>query len=224
MFSFPLKNFLKNIIIISVEFLAFGGLNSTNNLQSSVQLVDITTGDSCFHSELPVALKEAHVFEFKDSIILCSTFTKTTRNELQCFQWKNGKWKTFAVPDHKPMKFISAVKIPDVGIWFVGHKGNKNSLLLKENGDWSTGPKWTNLRTRACMVLVSDTEVAHIGGQKAKGADPVGDTMDVYDFSDPDDPVESLDVASMGWHRKHLSCALISKAPRKPAVAISKLI
>ena len=65
--------------------------------------------------------------------------------------------------------FISAVKVPNVGIWFMGSK-NGNTLILNENGDWNPGPKWTNTRTRACTVLISSTKVAHIGGQKAKDA------------------------------------------------------
>ena len=73
--------------------------------------------------------------------------------------------------------------------------------------------------------MISDTVVAHIGGQKAPGADPIGDSMDTYDFTDPKNPVEELEVATMDWHRKHLSCALIPKGPDgHPTVAICKLI
>ena len=113
--------------------MACGGLNSTNKLQTTVQLVEVETAESCYHSDLPIALKEAHIFEFKNSLLLCSTFTETTKNQLQCFTWKRGSksWKSLTVPTHKPMKFISAVQIPDYGIWFVGQKGHKNSLLLK---------------------------------------------------------------------------------------------
>ena len=57
--------------------------------------------------------------------------------------------------------FINAVKIPNVGIWFMGSPSKRgDTLVLKENGEWNlNGPKWTNIRTRACSVLISDTKV-----------------------------------------------------------------
>ena len=54
--------------------------------------------------------------------------------------------------------FISAVKIPNVGIWFMGNRFGE-TLILEENGNWIDGPKWTQYRTRACSVLISNTKV-----------------------------------------------------------------
>ena len=137
---------------------------------ATVNLVNLTSKESFLRSELPVPLKEAQVFEFDDTLLLCTSYTETKKAQLQCFKWSDGAWLNFPTPMGNQMKsFISAVKVPNVGIWFMGSK-NGNTLILNENGDWSPGPKWTNTRTRACSVLISSTKVAHIGGQKVKGA------------------------------------------------------
>ena len=138
---------------------------------ATVNLVNLTSKESFLRSELPVPLKEAHVFEFDDSLLLCTSYTETKKNQLQCFKSSenlDGAWLNFPTPIFTSA-FISAVKVPSVGIWFMGSK-NGNTLILNENGDWSPGPKWSNTRTRACSILISSTKVAHIGGQKAKGA------------------------------------------------------
>ena len=144
---------------------------------ATVNLVNLTSKESFLRSELPVPLKEAQVFEFDDTLLLCTSFTKTNKNQLQCFKWSenlNGAWLNFPTPmGNRMKKFISSVKVPNVGIWFMGSK-NGNTLILNENGDWSPGQKWTNIRTRACSVLISSTKVAHIGGQKATGAIAIG--------------------------------------------------
>ena len=72
------------------------------------------------------------------------------------------------------------------------------------------------------MVLISETKVAHIGGQRSRGGSIIGDTIDTMDFFLPDDPNERLDVIQLGWTRKHLSCAQIEKGPKKPAIVICK--
>ena len=149
--------------------------------------------------------------------------SKANKNFLQCFTWSEStrNWQTFNVTRQRwEEKFIAAVKVPNFGIWFFG---GKDSLLLNENGEWKSGPKWTHARTRACSVVISDTKVAHLGGKKVADRADVGDTIDVYDFSNPTSPVESLNVAQMGWNRKHLSCALIPKGQNNhPTVAICK--
>ena len=53
----------------------------------------------------------------------------------------------------------------------------------------------------------------------------IGNTIDVMDFSDPANIIESITVAKMNWFRKHLSCALIPKGQNdNPTVAICKLL
>ena len=70
--------------------------------------------------------------------------------------------------------------------------------------------------------------MAHIGGEKGKNACKsciIGNTIDVFDVKDIDNPIESLNVVQMGWERKHLSCALIPNGQDgHPMVAICKLI
>ena len=53
----------------------------------------------------------------------------------------------------------------------------------------------------------------------------IGNTIDVMDFSDPANIIESISVAKMNWFRKHLSCALIPKGQNdNPTVAICKFL
>ena len=53
----------------------------------------------------------------------------------------------------------------------------------------------------------------------------IGNTIDVMDFSDPANIIESITVAKMNWFRKHLSCALIPKGQNdNPTVAICKFL
>ena len=71
--------------------------------------------------------------------------------------------------ENRMCMFISAVKIPKVGIWFMGNKRGWTLMLNNKMDGWVPGPRWTNKRTRGCAVLISDTKVAYIGGQKPKG-------------------------------------------------------
>ena len=67
--------------------------------------------------------------------------------------------------------------------------------------------------------------VLFLFSKKGNIAAPIGDTIDVMDFSNPTDPTESITVAKMGWKRKHLSCALIPKGQiDNPTVAICKFL
>ena len=209
-------------------------MNSDGDRTNSVNLVDVDTMESCLHSELPIPLKEAHVFEFQGTILLCTSSTDNYGKKLQCFKWSDGNWETFPVDDDvfgTKMKFISAVSVPNMGIWFMGATSNGKSgvsVIVDENGEWKNGPKWTRIRQRACSVLLSDTKVAHIGGEKSSTQSAkIGNTIDMFDVDpDLDNPTETWPVdVQMGWERKHLSCALIPKGlDGHPTVAICKLI
>ena len=82
-------------------------------------------------------MKESHVFEYNDTLLLCSSFTSVDMSNLQCFIWNPlSGWEIFATPDANGVyKFISAVRMPGVGIWFTtvfgdGTPDGSKSLLL----------------------------------------------------------------------------------------------
>ena len=67
--------------------------------------------------------------------------------------------------------------------------------------------------------------MARIGGKRVRQISnlTIGNTIDVMDFDNATSPIESITVATMGWERKHLSCALIPKGKDgNPTVAIRK--
>ena len=73
------------------------------------------TKESCLHSKLPVVMKETFVFDFKDTLLVCSSETKSDQKNLQCFMWdvSDKKWTVFETPlDNGVYGFISAVQIP----------------------------------------------------------------------------------------------------------------
>ena len=88
-----------------LDLLTFGGMNATMKTTKSVNLVNPSSKRSCYRSELPVPMKEALVFEFHDSLLICTSFTKTNTHTLQCFiympkmsEMAKGDWMTFPTP------------------------------------------------------------------------------------------------------------------------------
>ena len=82
---------------------------------TQVMLINVETKKSCLHSKLPVAMKETFVFDFKDTLLVCSSNTESDEENLQCFQWDVSirKWTVFETPsDNGVYGFISAVRIP----------------------------------------------------------------------------------------------------------------
>ena len=78
-------------------------------------LINVETKKSCLHSKLPVAMKETFVFDFKDTLLVCSSQTESDQENLQCFKWDVSirKWTVFETPlDNGVYGFISAVRIP----------------------------------------------------------------------------------------------------------------
>ena len=82
----------------------------------------------------------------------------------------NG-WEGFATPtDNAINGTYNSVKIPGKGIWFFDEEGD--SMLLDETtGHWDTSftSVWTNLRPGSCVVQISDTKTANIGGEGVAG-------------------------------------------------------
>ena len=110
-----------------------------------------------------------HVFEFQETLLACSTFTREDTNNLQCWKWHGAfGWENYTTPaNNKIFGFIHATKVPGHGIWFSDNKASLTKML-HEDGTWSNEHTWTNPRYRACTVLISPTKVAHIGGTPDK--------------------------------------------------------
>ena len=197
-----------------VGYLTLGGKNMAD--VDMVFLVDATTGKICPHSKLPVELFQGFVFEYEDTLLLCSKSTNEDKQNLQCYIWSSlTGWEVFETPENNGIKsFMWGVQVPDVGIWFLDFR---NSLILNTTGQWEGGFQWTNARERHCGCTISDTKVANIGGSRSG----VGQTIDTYDF---ETNTEELNVTLMLFDRKQFSCTLLKKGPSgNPTVAIRKL-
>ena len=172
--------------------MTFGGLGDDGKSTDSVYLVDVESivdaQRTCLHSTLPVAIKESHVFEYNDTLLLCTIFTAEDSKNLQCFIWEPlTGWENFTTPDSNGIfSFISAVRMPGVGIWFItiiGSPTGSKTLLLDENtGNWTSGLMWSIHRNRGCAVLINNNTVANIGGQPKPGNPTIGTTIDTYNF------------------------------------------
>ena len=89
-------------------------------------LINVETTESCLHSKLPVVMKETFVFDFKDTLLVCSSETKSDQENLQCFIWdvSNKEWTVFETPrDNGVYGFISAVRIPGKQVPCTNHRG-----------------------------------------------------------------------------------------------------
>ena len=229
--QFHLIYLILNVILFTFKFqlldyMTFGGFGDDGKSTDSVYLVDVDAQTTCLHSTLPVALKESHVFEYNDTLLLCTAFTAEDSKNLQCFIWEPlTGWENFTTPDSNGIfSFISAVKVPGVGIWFItiiGSPTGSNSLILDENtGNWTSGLMWSIHRNRGCAVRINNNTVANIGGQPKPGNPTAGTTIDTYNF---ETNTESLAVATMAFNRKQHGCALIPSGPSgNPTVAIRK--
>ena len=78
-------------------------------------LINVETTESCLHSKLPVVMKETFVFDFKNTLLVCSSETDNSSKFLQCYKWavNDKKWEEFPTfPNNGVFGFISAVQIP----------------------------------------------------------------------------------------------------------------
>ena len=80
-------------------------MNDKKQTTRTVDLVSLSSLESCSGPELPVPLKEAQIFEFDDTILLCTSFTEKNKNTLQCFNYmpkmsemSKGDWMTYSAP------------------------------------------------------------------------------------------------------------------------------
>ena len=78
-------------------------------------LINLKTKESCLHSTLPFPMKETFVFDFKDTLLVCSSETGKDKKNLQCFKWdvSTNNWAKFDTPvENGVFEFISTVGIP----------------------------------------------------------------------------------------------------------------
>ena len=72
---------------------------------------------SCQHSTLPVKIKRAFVFDYMETILVCSLFTQEGNSEVEndrmrCFEWKDTShtWEELEIPESND-RTMSAVQI-----------------------------------------------------------------------------------------------------------------
>ena len=53
-------------------------------MTNKVTLVNMETKKTCLHSELPRAIREAFVYDYKDTILVCSATSGQNKVNLQC--------------------------------------------------------------------------------------------------------------------------------------------
>ena len=79
------------------------------------------TGKTCFHSELPLAIREAFIYDYQDTLLVCSAESGQNAVNLQCFVWEvsTKDWKKFNVTgfentaiDTEDGTFISSARLP----------------------------------------------------------------------------------------------------------------
>ena len=99
-------------------------------MTKKVTLVNMETKKTCLHSELPLAIREAFVYDYKDTILVCSATSGQNKVDLQCFEWdvSTNDWKVFSVAgfensaiDTDDGTFISSARLPGnvfVSYWF----------------------------------------------------------------------------------------------------------
>ena len=76
------------------------------------------TGKTCFHSELPRAIREVFVYDYKETLLVCSAESGQNSVNLQCFVWNvsANEWQVFPVTnplvDNEDGTFISSARLP----------------------------------------------------------------------------------------------------------------
>ena len=127
---------------------------------------DFINKQTCYHSQFPTTIKEAHVFELNNELYVCSSFTGISKVNLNCWKWGGASgWGQIETPSENGIGgFISSVYIPNIGMWFIEDMAGKSLILSESTSTFIAGPDWTILRNRACTVLLTNTKVAQIGG------------------------------------------------------------
>ena len=147
--------------------MSIGGKDVNGSSVANVYLVDLDTGKACLQSQLPEGMQGAQVHTFRKRLLVCSS-----NSTMKCFMYSpsNG-WECFAPPaDNAINGTFNSVRIPGKGIWFFDEEGD--SMLLDETtGAWDTtfAYVFSQVRSGSCVLQISDTKTAHIGGSGAYG-------------------------------------------------------
>ena len=101
-------------------------------MTKKVTLVNMKTKKTCLHSELPLAIREPFVYDYKDTILVCSATSGQNKVNLQCFEWDAtaNDWKVFPVTgfentviDTESGTFISSARLP-------GNNSNSQPIII----------------------------------------------------------------------------------------------
>ena len=83
--------------LIRLYYIILGGLSGAME-KDTVYIVDLDTKSLCYHSTLPVEMKEVHAYELNGKLMVCSTFTSTSSKKLQCFTWSGANgWEVLII-------------------------------------------------------------------------------------------------------------------------------
>ena len=92
----------------------------------------MATGRTCFHSQLPLAIREVFVYDYQETILVCSTTSGQNKVNLQCFEWDVSAkdWRVFPVTgfentvvDTDAGTFISSARLP-------GNNSNSQPIII----------------------------------------------------------------------------------------------
>ena len=113
---------MKIYLVFQTTFATFGGMDKDGKRTNKVTLVNMETKKTCTHSILPTAMKETFIFDYKDTLLVCSANTEADEENLQCFKWEDENWAPL-IPNNDGnngvYSWISAVRVPGWGIWFI---------------------------------------------------------------------------------------------------------
>ena len=83
--------------LIRLYYIILGGLSGAME-KDTVYIVDLDTKSLCYHSTLPVQMKEVHAYELNGKLMVCSTFTSSSSKKLQCFTWSGANgWEVLII-------------------------------------------------------------------------------------------------------------------------------
>ena len=110
--------------LFKTTFATFGGFEADGEtFTDKVTLVNMETQKTCIHSTLPVAMKETYIYDYKETLLVCSARTEgDSAGNLKCFEWDASatEWKAFSIPPPENglngatsgSSFISSARLP----------------------------------------------------------------------------------------------------------------
>ena len=102
----------------------------------------MATGRTCFHSQLPLAIREVFVYDYQETILVCSATSGQNKVNLQCFVWDVSakEWREFSVApfdntvvDLETNAFISSARLPGKDLMCIIHIGQDFTFSLRHS-------------------------------------------------------------------------------------------